>query len=799
MRMFGDRPINAATAVTVALIACAVAAIFLYALFFFLDFVDQAITVCTAIGGLFALCQLANRTAVGRRMRSHLTRRIDRWLYKQPPMIGREHICGLVSDLLADADGHPSLLVVHGFAGVGKTHLLRHLHYSRLSSSSFITLQTRGMSLPEVLVSAFGTSAPPFQSDAIADFYPRLASSISPGTLLMIDQVPSESADFMAGLRDFMRELRDRKVRIVIVAACRHLPHSLPEGCHLYELRGFSLDETMAFLRHPSTIRASTKPQATLQTHRARLWEATGGNPQLMLYVACTPRNWDRIIRDAAINLQDIPSAKAFLEEAWTDFGKEAPDLQEASMLLATVTQIADVIDDALCAIVFSHNWFPLRERLWRRGVLHIVAPGQCKYHDIFASHVYLCMGRTTAATYHKHIASAIASAGPAGEPWRVIALRHALASQDVKVSEGCYALARRQLLKTIDLDQAGKLIMSFLTTFPESALCASCRLDHAECLSMAGRYEESLSAYSSMSAVSAILRPRKILGTAFAQHCRGDFSRAIAECEAIDDGASDESREARSLLAHCHAHIGAFEESEARFRALLKVRHLDITLHSNALWGLAWVTRALGHYSESELLSDKCLRLSLSINHHRASGLAYWNLATNARVSGHLGHAQRHCTSASTFLESYRVRSRLHLVHEEAEILRAQGKHAAAANLTSTTRDQALRIGDRDCAMHMRLAMQESRRMLDSSVSPNDYSDCEDYFARHDVKWALLSTRVAKFLCMPPSQRDERAPFILPHLISAALSLRWDSELACLRQIANHPTAIHLHPLFYM
>jgi tetratricopeptide (TPR) repeat protein len=724
---------------------------------------------------------------------------LRRVIVPAPDLIGRREELGIVLGALSKKAEEPRCIYFSAMPGLGKSYFLNHLYLLRPARHCYILRIAAG----EPLGSAAHRSLPflrythqPFMTPQ--EVLVTLAEKLPSESLLLIDDFLGSDQAFMRDFLYLCEALGARKKGPVIVCSSRREPETGREHFRFFQFRGFSQGEIQELVK----LRWSAAPQFKELLDNVDLIErATRGNVKLIEFLCGNPEAWRRLKAGPEDSLDGLDEITEFFASIW----RENDDLRSEVETLAAMSEVADTFDEEICVRCFGPvSWPHLRSALMSRLLLESYPDQKVKFHNLLGHSLYTrTMTREERIASHRRIYTAYAQDRRKDTAWPC--LQHAIRAEAVDSAIEIYGefqsffLRNFNLVQTaVALEQIAKLAGNRL------AELVGLRQDLGHCYSMTGQYYK---AYQTLTEIlhsgntDPVVRDRTRVQVAFVHHCQGDFLQAIQELEDLsteEELSTNVRLEAYVLNAHCRAHLGAFQEAQKQFQRLLAQAESEPEVRANGWWGLAWVKRALGHADDSRQASEECLKIASPNQYYRPRGLGLWNLATLARLEGHFERAQNFCDEAFRYLDFYGIRSGVHILHERAEICRAEGDFMQARRFY----EQAIDLGrhqifDDDFCMHVTLGLAETRRCM-GEFNAADYDPCIRYFQERSVLWAELSARIGKLIGQIFFERMPLNETCL-QLAERAERVQMKSEIEILRNLRKDPGSNHLHPLFFM
>ena len=723
---------------------------------------------------------------------------LRRVIVRGPVLIGRREELGIVLGALSKKAEEPRCIYFSAMPGLGKSYFLNHLYLMqpvrhcymlRISSGEPLgSAAQRSLSFLRYADNQFTTPQ---------EMLVTLAEKLPSESLLLIDDFLSSDPAF---IRDFLylcETLRNRKKGPVIVCSSRREPEIGREHFRFFQFRGFSQGE----IRELVNLRWPAAPHSNELLDRVDLIEhVTRGNVKLIEILCGNPETWRRLKAGTKDSLDGLEEIIEFFAPVW----REISDLRSEIETLAAMSEVADTFDEEICVRCFGPvSWPHLRSALASRLMLEFYPDQKVKFHNLLGHSLYAKMTREEQIASHQRIYTAYAQDRRNDTAWPC--LQHAIRAQALDSAVKIYQEFRLFFLCKINLMQTAAALEK-ITELAGDQLTELVwlRQDLGYCYSMTGQYYRASQTFTELlhsGDIDPVLRDQTRVQVAFVHHCQGDFLRAIQELEGQSTEeklATGVGREAYALHAHCRAHLGAFQEAQEQFQHLLAQGDNEPEVRANGLWGLAWVERALGHTEDSRRASEECLKIASPNQYYRARGLGLWNLATLARLARDFERAQHFCDESFRFLDFYGIRSGVHILHERAEICRAEGDFTQARWYY----EQALHLGrnqifDEDFCMHATLGLAETQRCM-GEFNSADYDPCIRYFQMRSVLWAELSARIGKLIGQVYFDKQPLNE-TWNQLAEKAAHMQMKSEVEILRDVRKDPGINHLHPLFFM
>jgi len=692
-----------------------------------------------------------------------------------------------------------------GRGGEGKSHFIEHLASLGLSKNVFIAVVSLGEALTSVFHRCFPTMALGIEASSPEDFISNIAAQIPDGSIVLLDNIPTTTSDpqFLDGLSFFIGRLSHFNRPIVVVCTGRGIPEGQLRLFDSQRMTDYSDDEVHQLI---SCLPGKANLKREMESQVQLVLEKTGGNPKLLSFLASNDRAW-RIAVNGEKSLTDDENVKAFFVDYWEQVKLDSSPYASAIMMLAVANRVTPIVEEAVFEGTFgSVGWSEFRLRLKSEDLLDIHTNGQIRMHDILADSLYECIIpkrikeelHYTLFRIYEH----------RGQEWANEAFRHAVNAGENAV-DACLRVLnqhRQYILRRVNLRQAARNLRFLYVLIPDEHSSKSViGLDLSHCLAMSGYYKEANEILDAIAASSVAIAPHDIepafeCSRSFVLHCLGRFSEARNRLSTVHTLDEDITREVTFLDGHCAAHLGDFSVAERKLRSLLGFSGTSPDYSEiNAMWGLAWVLRAKGEYEESLGLTVKCLGFSLPVRHHRASALALWNRATVFRLTGRLKESRAAYMEAKEYLELYGIRTALHIRHEEAELLRAEGFSDKALKAYEDAMSVALKeIEDVDFRMHAKLGRAEANRQ-EKRFDEGEYLECIEYFERQNVLWAALAAKVGRFIGRLGNDEATWNEASWLELMSESQKLGMASEIECLSKLRENRSSTQLHPLFFM
>ncbi len=705
------------------------------------------------------------------------------FFYDRSPYIS--YLDHLLTEGIEESNG----LSVYGFAGVGKSALLRkipelaQLHdipvigklkgYHVLGSSESLAGFIGRISDISVDVSA---------SKSEYELLDLFALTCTSKGLLVIDNIRSSDTKFKNDVGWLIEALRSNDKCILIVFGSRErFQVSTYIGHHIQLLPLSLLAVRQMIEEHWSGLIQDTDD----------VFEFTGGNPQLIKYLCSNPQVLANLRKKYMVEFDILHEVRLSL--------LSEPQLLLASEKLAALSRYTEMIRDTFAESLIS-NWYNIRDELVNRSILTPIGPDQYEFHDLLSSYLYQRIEQV--ALLHAEISKSYIQRYD-GQEWLAL-VQHTTDSKDSSLVTQTHQLVEEKIKFFGYAQEIRSCIQQWLQMIGEDQPRTKARL--TEDLGFLNynfvhNYEAALNYFQESRRINIDLGDEK--HSAWAEYGIGGILRLQGKHE-----------EALKILREAEGQFRKIDEKRGESWALRELAHVyaalgDITSASSIGMQSKEIAESIG----DELGATHSLRFlgSLQLNFgdvmaargillqsleqsqklHERIGEAYAleGLSMASQFTGDYKQAEEYSRESRKILEIISIRGgAINATLGIARSIRLQGRYKDAFKEYHFALEESLRLGRKDMLIKAGLGLAETIRAAKHYKSAiNLY---EEYGAKAKKQNFIIETARAMFGEAEIS-RMEGKPSIEKY--NAALNIyedtgRWPGSISCLagRRLAN-------------
>ena len=709
---------------------------------------------------------------------------IQEWFY------GRERELATVEAILDEESTGVRCICIWGFAGVGKSALLREV-LRRANKRGFAVTGNRlftagpDESLADLArrVAGAGTLGPIHRSDyeVLSQF---IAAHFTGKAVFGIDGFPAQDAKFAADLNWLLESARQLSRDITILTASRQRPTlkaTLP--IRYLQIKPFSKDELCALVD-------KWAHDKLLLRHMESVYLASRGYPQFVEYICRNVEIAQRIIQGESVEF-DI------LKEVWSTIRDS--DLREPIELFSVLSSYSREWQERLADGLIL-DWPAKRDQLVDRALIEAAARGVYKMHDLLGTYVFERIGASHKRRLHHTLGSYYSSGKD--HHGLTLAFCHLVEAEDVEKAKEIHSELRdvirsrpysaktetcvRHLIELIgdtDPESRARLLegLGFMhnmgdayeeaeTELAEAAeLYASLGDKEGEAWTkhglgivyrMTANFSQALRTFQATQRLFASMADLRGVAWALREQCEilkslGEYEeafRAAMQSRELSLSAGDEWGATASLRS-----IAELNMAQYRFRecgsdyeqALESSRELNDQMNeAYALDGIASLYRMLGMYSKAVEYSKEALRILPRIGDRAGTSYAQLGLGEGLRMLKRYEPALREYTSAMDIAKAIHHRdTELFITLGIAETARARGEYLKAQAACQESLEGAIHYGLRLVRGHSLLAMAEASRVR-GAINEELYDQAMQVYVSLGSQWGIVHTLIGRTLC---------------------------------------------------
>jgi tetratricopeptide (TPR) repeat protein len=722
--------------------------------------------------------------------------------------VGRKDQVLIFRRLLKDIGRDVNCLCVYGFAGVGKSALLRqfereakkrHLHviHGSIRGSSFVSFAAFTAKVETQQIASIGSEPERAAADA-------LLRSIRFRTVVLIDDYP-ETDELDETMRWLAEEAQRRRNRILFVIASRREPPFADfrpfQGMKLEGLSKSEVEELIerSIKERPFWIRETS-------AYAERLYEQTQGNPKLIEIICVNQRTWDHFKKSPEIRLFTIHEIeRSVLTEVWESLSDR---LHESTKVLATLSRFSPVLRGDKCARLVDY-WAEVKDVLLSRAILLASNLDSYTMHDLFRDYAY---EKHITLEERREIHRSIAKVYEANESadLLILALRHFTAAQHVPGIKRIYPSAIERMTLLGDYKGATELIKqiaTFLDQEAEPEFFGIVMKDLGFASSIMGEYGVSLESFDKAkiifsrrkmhSELASVLR-----GTADTYRLVGQFEDALhsyRESQLEFEHTDDKSGVAYSLIGMAKVlkiqgyYADALKSYRRAHDVLVASEGSDVDI-AWAVFGEAELLRLMGRYKQAREIYRYAYDVFAQADHAEGLGYALWGTGEIHRLMGEYDDAVRDHSEALKIFK--RIRDRRCIgwaMLGLGETMRVSKRYDDALEQYLRAREHWRIIGNTAEEPHAMLGLAETRRLM-GTADIQLFDDTLSVYRSKRVQSGIVHTLIGRALASLDNW--ELAIQDLREAEHIAYLREFEPELALIQRIYKERNPYEVHPL---
>lgn len=687
--------------------------------------------------------------------------------------VGRSREVANLANAAENLAAPPFVVCLYGFAGVGKSRLLREFYYHlesrhpagkvRYRSLPRVALsdvaQTAGLvSIPSVLCDIM--NVPHSQADHPQDKLERVIRFID-GFVILLDEFPVQDPEAVRQLQFLAVEAESRGAKCLVVTTSRAEPAiSDRRRIATMEVKAMPEPDLREYVTKGSW--PSNEVVAEVLANFGTFYEHVRGIPQVARYALCNLNSWTAYLA-AGHRIFELDDVAPLLEEVWSTL-----PLQECRDALKTLAVVTSVSPEWLPSVGTGllDNWVAIRRQLIARGLLSRLPSGRFKVHDLLAEFVYANI--PSPEDVHARICTFYRTRRDEPE-LLILAAVHATRARRIDLFEEAYPPVAAHLSAVGDMRTLRSILEDAAALTRECAplFRVRCMRDKARVLLRLGETNDALAEYKRTNGIlhnltaSDPTEEAEILEgmadcyrlTGRLQMARDAFHTALELYE--KSGLIEQAFRARIEYGHSYFLAGELEQSLAIYHqvegALSDDDHPQIA--AGLYYRKSKTHRLLGDYSMALAESEKAKTLYEQMGDRSGVGQALWARASTLRMEGKYDEARRLCTDVQKLFEETGYRASVFLQHDVAEIHRACGEFDKALAVYEDTLTRVRLRGEENRTAHSYLGLAETIRWRAQSESRENaafaenarsfYDSALEIYERMEMKWGQVACLV--------------------------------------------------------